>query len=155
MAGTIVQVSISRGGVPKLPVLEAEIGEQGLAGDRQRDLRNHGGPERAVCLYAAERIAALRAEGHPIAPGTAGENITTAGIDWDRVKAGVRLRLGADVVLEVTRPTSPCTNIAGSFAKGDFVRISEKVNPGWSRVYARVITGGTVRPGDTVALEEA
>ena len=59
MAGTIVQVSISRGGVPKLPVLEAEIGEQGLAGDRQRDLRNHGGPERAVCLEAAERIAAV------------------------------------------------------------------------------------------------
>jgi len=153
--GRILQLAISRGGVPKLPVMEAEVGELGIAGDAQNNTRDHGGPERALCLFAAERIEALRAEGHPIAPGTAGENITTEGIDWDRVTAGTRLRLGAGVLIEVTRDTTPCKTIAGSFVDGAFARISEKLHPGWSRVYARVIAGGIVRPGDSIDFVEA
>lgn len=155
MTGSIVQVNISRGGVPKRPVFEAEVGELGIAGDGHANPDVHGGPERALCLFASERIAALQAEGHPIGPGTAGENITTVGIDWDAIRAGVRMRLGADVLIEVTRDTTPCKTIAGSFANGDFVRISEKLHPGWSRVYARVLTGGTLRPGDPIAIEES
>ncbi|MCC6387920.1 MAG: MOSC domain-containing protein [Dehalococcoidia bacterium] len=153
--GTIVQIAVSRGGVPKLPVLEAEVGELGIVGDVQNNTRDHGGPERALCLWAIERIEALRGEGHPIAPGTAGENITTTGIDWDRVTAGTRLRLGAGVLIEITRDTAPCKTIAGSFVDGKFVRISGKLHPGWSRVYARVIAGGTVRPGDAIDFVEA
>ena len=153
--GRILQLAISRGGVPKLPVMEAEVGELGIAGDAQNNTRDHGGPERALCLFAAERIEALRAEGHPIAPGTAGENITTEVIDWDRVTAGTRLRLGAGVLIEVTRDTTPCKTIAGSFVDGEFARISEKLHPGWSRAYARVIAGGIVRPGDSIDFVEA
>ena len=52
----------------------------GLEGDRQRDLRFHGGPLRAVSLYSLELIEALQAEGHPIAPGAMGENLTMAGV---------------------------------------------------------------------------
>src|SRR6266508_2701810 len=66
--GTVHQISVSGGGVPKLPVPEAEITANGVSGDRQRDLRVHGGPERAVCLFSLDVIERLRAEGHPIAP---------------------------------------------------------------------------------------
>ena len=150
--GTIVQISSSKGGVPKLPMLEAVIGELGIEGDAVANPDIHGGPERAVCLYSAERIEALVAEGHPIAPGTAGENITIRGIDWDRVVPETRLRLGDEVVLEITRYTTPCTTIRGSFKDRDSNRIHQELHAGWSRVYAKVVTGGTVRPGDKVSL---
>lgn len=152
--GRIVQVNLSGGGVPKLPVLQAEVDELGIKGDRHDDHENHGGPERALCLYAIERIEALKAEGHPIGPGSAGENITVEGIDWDAVLPGTKLRLGADVLIEVTRYTTPCKTIKGAFIDGDFNRIHHMLQPGWSRVYARVLRNGWVRAGDTVVFEE-
>lgn len=152
--GTVAQLSVSAGGVPKLAVAEARIGPLGLDGDGHHDMENHGGPERAVCLYAMEVIETLRAEGHTIGPGCAGENVTVQGLDWTAVTPGRRIRLGQDVVLEVTRYTTPCKKNAGWFAGGDFMRMSEKLHPGSSRVYAQVIAEGVVRPGDPVQLED-
>src|SRR2546427_5480190 len=57
------QINISDGGVPKLPVPEARITVQGVAGDRQRSVQYHGGVDRAVCLYSLEVIGTLQAEG--------------------------------------------------------------------------------------------
>jgi len=150
--GRIEQISISKGGVPKLPVQEAVIGELGVEGDAQNDKKNHGGPDRALCLYSLEVIQALQAEGHSIAPGNTGENVTISGLDWEQVVPGVRLRLGSGVFVEVTSYTTPCdTNIA-YFKDGDFTRMGQKQHPGWSRVYARVLSGGTLRPGAAVEL---
>lgn len=152
MDAIVEQVSVSGGGVPKTAVPSAHVSSAGVEGDRQRDTRNHGGPERAVCIFAGECIDAMRAEGHSIGPGTTGENITTRGLEWSKVQPGTRLQLGGEVVLEVTRYTSPCKNIAGSFDDGDFNRMNVKLHPGNSRVYARVLHEGVVRPGDAVRL---
>ena len=149
--GRVESINTSRGGVPKTAVLEAHVTSQGIAGDVQRDLRYHGGPERAVSLYSAELIADLRREGHSIAPGTAGENLTIAGIDWSLVIPGRDLQVG-EVRLAVTRYASPCEKIRHNFKDEDFTRISQKVHPGWSRLYTRVIIPGTIRPGDFVQL---
>jgi MOSC domain-containing protein YiiM len=150
--GRIVQINISPGGVPKTPVATARVGALGLEGDAHRDTENHGGPERAVCLYAMEAIRALQAEGHPIVPGAIGENVTVEGLDWGALVPGGHLRLGGDVVLQVTGYTSPCRNIAAAFRGGHYARVSQKRAPGWSRVYARVVTPGTIRQGDPVHL---
>jgi MOSC domain-containing protein YiiM len=152
VSGRIHQLSRSAGGVPKLPVVSARVTESGLEGDRQRDRRYHGGPLRALCLFSLERIAALRAEGHPIEPGSTGENVTVSGIEWEALQPGVRLRLGGEVEIEITSYTAPCKNIAGSFSEGEFTRISQKVHPGWSRLYARVHRPGQVAAGDAVEL---
>jgi MOSC domain-containing protein YiiM len=149
--GRIVSVNVSDGGLPKLPVAEGRVTKAGLAGDRQRDLRYHGGPDRAVCLYSLERIEALRAEGHPIAAGLAGENLTVAGVPWDEMVPGRTVRAGS-ALLELTRYAHPCVNLTPYFTGGGFVRISHKVNPGWARLYARVLEEGTVRPGDSVEV---
>jgi MOSC domain-containing protein YiiM len=149
--GVVVSLNVSNGGVPKRAVTEVSITRGGVVGDRQRDLRHHGGPDRAVSIFSLERINALHAEGHPIAPGTAGENVTLSGLDWDRVVPGSRLRLG-DVELEVTAFAAPCQTIRGSFADEAFVRISPKVHPGWSRVYAKVLREGTLRIGDGAVM---
>jgi len=151
-SGRIAQISVSPGGVPKRPVEAAEVTASGVAGDAQRDLRHHGGPERAICLFALETIRTLQAEGHPIEPGHIGENLTLEGIDWATVTPGTRLLLGEDVLLEVTRYTSPCMNIRASFTGGDYARVSQTRHPGASRVYARVVRTGTVRRGDPVRL---
>jgi MOSC domain-containing protein YiiM len=150
--GRIVQISVSPGGVPKLPVEAARITTDGVEGDAQRDREHHGGPDRAVCVYSMDAIRALVAEGHVVAPGTLGENVTVEGLDWSRVEPGARLRLGAGVLLEVTRYTSPCLNIKAAFVGGEFGRVSQKRHPGWSRVYTRVLREGTIRTGDPAAL---
>ncbi|MBI2217404.1 MAG: MOSC domain-containing protein [Candidatus Rokubacteria bacterium] len=151
-AGRIAQLSISPGGVPKLPVPSAHVTALGLAGDGHRDREHHGGPDRAVCLFSMEQIEALRAEGHRIVAGALGENVTVAGLDWSLVLPGTRLGLGDEAIVEVTRYTSPCVNIRGVFHDGDYSRVSQKRHPGWSRVYARVLREGHVATGDPVRI---
>lgn len=150
MTGTIVQLNRSGGGVPKLPVPEAQVTRLGLAGDVQKHRRFHGGPQRALCLYALERIEQLQAEGHPIQPGSTGENITIQGVDWAALKPGNRLALGDEVEIQITSYTVPCKNIAASFQDGAFTRISQKLHPGDSRLYARVLREGRLAVGQQV-----
>jgi MOSC domain-containing protein YiiM len=151
VAGRIDSINTSRGGVPKMAVFEALVTTEGIRGDVQRDLRYHGGPDRAVSIYSLERIRDLQREGHPIAPGTAGENLTVTGLDWTEVVPGRELQIGP-VRLVVTKYATPCEKIRQSFTDEDFTRISQKLHPGWSRVYTRVLAGGTVRSGDAVTL---
>ncbi|MEJ5311917.1 MAG: MOSC domain-containing protein [Anaerolineae bacterium] len=148
----IFQINVSQGGVPKLAVREAEVTELGLVGDAHNNTKVHGGPTRALCLYALERILALQAEGHPIFPGSTGENLTLAGLDWDAIVPGVHLRLGDTVEIEVTKYTEPCPKITASFAGADINRMAQDKHPGWSRVYARVLTPGHIAIGDRVTL---
>jgi MOSC domain-containing protein YiiM len=150
-AGRLESINTSRGGVPKTSVFEALVTADGLDGDRQRDLRYHGGPDRTVVLFSLDVIRALQREGHPIAAGTTGENLTVSGIDWTRVVPGTELRIG-EVVLQITKYTSPCEKIAGAFLGDDFTRISQRGHAGWSRVSARVLAEGLVRMGDPVTL---
>lgn len=151
-AGHIFQINSSDGGVPKLARRSDRVGPEGLATDRQRYRKVHGGPGRALCLYSLERILALQAEGHPIFPGAVGENLTLAGLDWDAVQPGMKLELGAGVRLEVLSYTVPCNTIVGAFADGDSQRISQDRFPGWSRVYTRVLEEGELRIGDAVRV---
>jgi MOSC domain-containing protein YiiM len=146
--GVIVQLSVSPGGLPKRAVAAARVTRLGLEGDAHRDLEHHGGPERAVCLFPLEAIQGLVAEGHPVTPGALGENVTTEGLDWCAVVPGAHLLLGERVLLQVSRYTTPCFNLAPLFAGRSFSRVSQKRHPGWSRVYARVLLEGALRPGD-------
>ena len=76
------------GGVPKLPVTEARITPEGVVGDRQQNRDIHGGIDRAVCIFSLEVIEALQAEGHSIKPGSSGENLTIAGLEWSQLQLG-------------------------------------------------------------------
>jgi MOSC domain-containing protein YiiM len=151
LEGRVTGLQRSNGGVPKLPVDHAIVRSGGMEGDRQRNRKYHGGPQRALCLYSQERLDALAAAGHPVERGSLGENVTISGLPWERVRPGGRVRLGA-VEAEVTGFASPCRNIAYAFADENFVRIGEKVNPGWSRVYVRILVEGELAVGDPVVL---
>ena len=150
----LCQINVSSGGVPKRPVLAAVITKTGVEGDRQQNLKVHGGPDRAVCLYSQELIERLQDEGHSIEAGSSGENLTLAGLEWEKLKPGDLLEVGPEVKLEVTSYTSPCEKNAQWFRDRDFKRVSQKINPGWSRLYAKVLREGVVRPGDEVVIEK-
>lgn len=153
-SGQVFSINSSPGGVPKLPVPEVLVTTEGLFGDSHADKKHHGGPDRAVSLFSLERIRQLQEEGHPIGTGTTGENFTVSGLDWDMVTPGSQIDLG-EALLEVTSYASPCRTIEESFIGQEFARMSQKRHPGWSRVYARVLREGLVRPGDQVVLTPA
>ena len=150
--GKVVSINSSGGGVPKRPVLFSNVNRLGLEDDRHVD-RNHGGPDRAICIYSLDLIKVLRAEGHPIDVGTAGENLTVENIDWSLMEPGATLTVGPEVRLEITSFTTPCKTIADSFIEKKFSRISQKVNPGWSRVYARVLNAGEIKAYCSIIIE--
>lgn len=148
MSGVLVQVNVSSGGMPKLPVLSARVTQAGIEGDRQRHLKFHGGPDRAVCIYSEELYRWLREQGVGVSNGQIGENLTTRGIDLQRLTKGDQLRIGGErgCVIEITNVRVPCHQL-----KVWDTDLPELIvgRSGW---VARVLQEGTVMPGDAVEL---
>jgi MOSC domain-containing protein YiiM len=151
MAGSIVSLQASSGGVPKRSIAEAVVDPGGVVGDGQRNRHHHGRPWQALCLYSADLLDALAIEGHPIAAGGAGENLTITGIDWSRMRGGLTIEIG-DVRLRTSSPAAPCRTIGDCFVERDWNRIDHIERPGWARWYASVLTGGSIRPGDQATI---
>ncbi len=149
--GRVVALHQSGGGVPKQPIPEAEVSWSGVAGDVQNDRRHHGRPFQALCLWSADVIAALVAEGHPVFAGAAGENITIEGVQWDQLLPGTVVRIG-EVVGEISSYATPCAKNAAWFSDRDFKRMDQDVHPGWGRLYAWVREPGTIRVGDAFEI---
>lgn len=146
--GEVVQLARSGGGVPKAAVEELGVGWDGASGDRQANRKHHGRPWQALCLWSADVIDTLQAEGHPVTAGGAGENVTVRGLDWAAVRPGVRLRLGSAECV-VSAWAEPCSNIADCFVGRDFRRIDAARGP-VARVYATVTLPGSVAVGDPI-----
>ncbi len=107
--------------------------------------------ERRFVQFSCEEIEKLQDEGHPIVPGSIGENVTVCGLDWSKIEPGVRLRLG-DVEVYITKFTVPCRQIRAAFADQDIRLVSQDFRPGASRVYARVMRPGIMHMGDAVEI---
>lgn len=152
--GTVVRVNASDGGVPKLSIGGADVLYAGLTVDTQANRKHHGRPFQALCLWSSEVIDELAADGHPIEAGSAGENITIAGLDWLTLRPGTLLRIGS-VLAEVSFPATPCAKQTRWFADGDFRRIDHDRNPHLVRWYAWVREPGRVDQGDAVVLQAA
>ena len=150
--GVVEQVNISAGGVPKLPVPAALVTPHGLTGDRQANRTHHGRPWQAICLWSADVIDALVAEGTRSATGPPVRTSPVRGIDWRQIRPGLRLQVGS-ALLETTPYAIPCAKNAHWFSDGDFRRIAHDVRPGSSRIYARVLGMGRVRARDEVVVE--
>jgi len=154
-SGRVIAVCVGSGGIPKHPVAEAAVTALGLEGDGHR-FHLHGGPNRAVCLFSVADYAALARDGvAATAPGAFGENLLLDGVDFERLRPGDRLTVGcgdepgdsAAVVLEIHDVREPC----GTLKKVD--RRFPNLMVGRSGWLCRVVTGGRVRPGDTVRVE--
>jgi MOSC domain-containing protein YiiM len=144
--GTVVQVNVSAGGIPKLAVASARVTADGVEGDWQRNRKYHGGPNRAVCIFSVELYQWLREKGIDLANGSVGENLTTCGLDLSRLAKGDRLLVGESCVVEITDVRVPCGNL-----KRWDVDLPELIvgNSGW---VGKVVSEGVVRAGDSMEV---
>jgi len=160
MQGTIVQINLSPGGLPKRPVRGGLITPLGLEGDAHAHPTIHGGPRKAILLIASEVVDELTARGYPLFYGALGENLTTRGLRVRDLRPGDQLRAGG-ALLEITQPRGPCTalQIYGESLKEEIydvrVKALDAASPHWgmSGFYARVLSPGPVRIDDIISLE--
>jgi MOSC domain-containing protein YiiM len=142
----------SPGGIPKSEVAEALVEPRGIAGDDWAHPKYHGGPNQALLLIGAEVLAELNGIGFEVGPGSLGENVTTEGLDYRALASGQRLSLGEEVKIELTKLREPCRTL-DVYNNAKVGRIQKPLKlegrGGW---YARVLTGGTLRKGDRIAL---
>jgi len=158
-SASILQINVSRGGVPKQSIPSGEVNALGIAGDACAHPGIHGGPEQALLLITFEGIQELIAAGFPLFNGALGENITTRGLDRRMLRVGQRYRLG-EIVIELTKVRQPCDqlNVYGpgiQRAVYDMQMHSGDVSsPRWglSGMYASVAQPGTIHPGDPIVL---
>ncbi len=136
-------------GIDKRPVEGPRaVGRLGLEGDRVFNIKDHGGPDKAVYAYAAEDAAAWAAElGRPVPPGLFGENLRTAGVDVSGALVGERWRVGG-VLLEVRMPRVPCGTFAQRMGERGWVRTFTQ--RGWPGAYLAVLEPGELAAGDAV-----
>jgi MOSC domain-containing protein YiiM len=162
MRGKVVQVNISHGGVPKLPVQQALMTARGVQGDRYAHPQIHGGPKQAVLWITAEGTAELVARGFALYSGALGENITTRGIDRRIWRAGQRWHVGQQAVIELTKLRQPCATLSvyGPNIQAELfdarMRAEDPSSPRWGLggFYAAVIRDGVVQAGDEVWFAE-
>jgi MOSC domain-containing protein YiiM len=125
------------------------IGQLGLAGDAQADLRVHGGHDKAVYGYPAAAYPTWRAavphHAERLGPGAMGENLTLDGWSDGDVAIGDHVRLGT-ALLQVSEPRMPCYKLGLVF--GDAAMVKHFAAVGISGWYYRVLEPGTVATGD-------
>ena len=140
MPGQVIAVCLSTSkGERKTPVAAVELREEhGIVGDAHA-----GSWHRQVSLLAKESIDKMRALGLDVTTGDFAENLTTEGVDLLALPIGTRLSVG-EAELQVTQIGKEChTRCAIYYQAGDCVMPKEGI-------FARVLRGGTVKPGDAV-----
>lgn len=150
----VESVNIASGGVPKLTVNSISVRRGGVEGDRQADSKYHGRPFQAVCLWSTEAIAELANQGHAIAAGTVGENVTLSGVDRPRLRPGTRVLVGT-ALLELSYPATPCQKQGRWFQDGDIARLAHAKHPECARWYAWIRQPGQIRPVDPAVISPA
>ena len=145
MIATVLAVCKSKErGTRKKPVESGLIKEEfGLVDDAHADCTTH----RQISLLAEESIDKMRQMGLKVGPGDFAENLTTKGIDLPALPIGTRLVVGQDVLLEVTQIGKECHTRCAIFQQ-----VGTCVMP-LEGVFARVIRGGVVKPGDPIEVK--
>lgn len=128
-------------GAKKHPVAHVDlITDFGIQGDGHADSQTH----RQVSLLAVSSIEKMKKLGLDVKPGDFAENITVEGMDVCRLPLGTRLRLGDDVVLEITQIGKECHDRCAIFKQ-----VGTCIMP-VEGVFARVISGGRLKAGNSV-----
>lgn len=154
MQGSIMGLFASpKGGVPKLFVRSLDVTVNGCIGDRQNNLKHHGGPKRAVCIMTTDILESLQEQGHPIEGGTTGENLLIEGIPRTMLDVGTVIQTN-QVTLRITGDAPPCKTIKASFIEGGFISLSHKREAQTTRWYAEVLREGTLHCDEAIHIED-
>ena len=141
-------------GIYKSPVAgRVRLALENLAGDAQADLKVHGGPDKAVCVYSADHFPAWREELRvaECAPGWFGENFSVEGQRETVVCIGDTYRVGTALV-QISQPRAPCWKLGRRWNRLDMPKlVLQSGRTGW---YVRVLEAGDVECGDELILVE-
>ncbi len=139
-------------GGQKLPVPAARLTLTGLEGDGQGDTINHGGPDKAVCVYALEHYAYWAEQyGAPLPLGTFSENWTVPGALETNTVIGEVWAVD-EALVQVSQPRQPCSKLAGKAGQRDLPEAIHR--NGFSGFYLRVLQPGMVRTGASIRVVE-
>lgn len=145
-AGKVLAVCLGPGGIPKASVDVAVVGGLGLEGDKHRS-HLHGGANRAMCLFSLEDYRSLQADGVAAEPpGAFGENLLIEGLAFEDLRAGDRVHVGNEVVLEIHDIRAPCATLKPLDKRFPELMV------GRSGFVCRVVSGGEVGPGQTAEV---
>lgn len=149
-----VLAGIARHGFPKAPcecVDRVEVTlAGGIAGDWRGAMKGQPYKRQVTLIERGDWEAALLEVGRSIPWQERRSNLLVDGLDLPQV-TGVRLRIGAVVVLEITRETDPCERME-TLAPG----LKAALLPDWrGGACAKVVTGGFIAVGDEIRIEEA
>ncbi len=147
--GETVETGIFKSPVEGRVMLHSE----NLVGDRQADLRVHGGPDKAVYGYPYEHYPfwANTLGRDDLTYGQFGENFTTTGLLEDDLLIGDVFRMG-EAVLQISQPRMPCFKLALRMNDATFVKQFTKARR--SGFYLRVLETGEVGAGDEITRIE-
>ena len=164
----VVSVSLSpKHSFSKTPAAEirilADLGVEGdaHAGEQVQHLyrvrKNPNAPNLCqVHLISTEFLDELHTLGFPLQPGEIGENLAVRGINLLTLPVGALLRIGADVVLQITGLRDPCqklNSLAPGLMKACIARGSDGSVVRKAGVMSLAVTSGTIRPGDPILIE--
>lgn len=158
-AASVLQISISIGGVPKRSIPEGIVTALGITGDGHSHPEIHGGPRKAILIVTSEGLDELKEQGFPLYYGALGENLTTRGLDRRTVRVGQRYRIG-DIHIEISKLRSPCETLS-VYGYGiqravydPDVKAGNAASPVWGLggFYASILKPGTLYPGDPIEL---
>ena len=146
MAKVVAVCQSEKKGTKKRPVAEVSIKEDyGVVGDAHADCLTH----RQVSLLAQESINKMRRQGFDLQPGDFAENITTEGIDLVSLPIGTRIKVGNEVILEMTQIGKECHAACAIRRQvGDCIMPREGI-------FAKVIHGGNIQSGDVINVEHS
>lgn len=145
------QHQVWRSAIAKRPVKHVvRLGRLNLDGDAQADLKHHGGPDKAVCVYAESHYAFWRGELRlNISEGGFGENLTVSELTEEKVCIGDVWRIG-NATVQVSQPRQPCWKLSRWWGIYDLaVKVQQSGRTGW---YLRVLDEGSVGAGASVTL---
>ncbi|MFD1776777.1 MOSC domain-containing protein [Paenibacillus rhizophilus] len=136
-------------GIYKFPVEgPVRLSADGLTGDGQADLVNHGGPDKAVCVYPSEHYAYWEQWlGKKLDCAAFGENLATAGLLETEVCIGDIYEIGTALV-QVSQPRYPCFKLSQKHGPAEFP--AEVLKTGFSGFYFRVLREGELASGSAI-----
>ncbi|MCB9771558.1 MAG: MOSC domain-containing protein [Candidatus Omnitrophica bacterium] len=143
----VVSISISKGGIPKLPVSSIRLTFAGLEGDGHNHDK-HNSPIQAVCIQDLEKLKELNQGGYALSPGLAGENLTVENLHVNDLPLGTVLQFSGGVILEISKIRKPCyvMDAIHPKLKDDAV--------GRHGMYARVIKEGQLTVGEVIEVKK-
>ena len=123
-----------------------QVTPTGIEGDGQADLVNHGGVDKAICVYPLAHYPHWQEMiGRELSPAAFGENFTVDGLTEADVCIGDTWRVGEDVLVQVSQPRQPCWKLARRWQRKTLaLEVQESGKTGW---YFRVLEEGTVQAG--------